>query len=64
MLMQLKPCGCRLAGLAEAFSAEEREQDRYGLHAEAGDAVQQLALLFQVGIAVGFPLDFRVDVLE
>ncbi len=38
----------RLLGAAEAFSAEEREQDRDGFHAEAGAAVQQLPLFFQM----------------
>ncbi|CAK8711454.1 MAG: hypothetical protein CDV28_1189 [Candidatus Electronema aureum] len=65
VLARIKTCvRRRLAGIAEAFSTEKREQNRDGFHAEAGDAVQQLPLLFQICIVVGFPLDFRVDVFD
>ncbi|CAK8719959.1 hypothetical protein LDFHOB_09385 [Candidatus Electronema aureum] len=65
VLARVKSCvSRRLPGAAEAFSAEEREQNRDGLGSETGDAVQQLALLFQAGIAVGFSLNFRVDLLD
>ncbi|CAK8721827.1 hypothetical protein LDFHOB_11330 [Candidatus Electronema aureum] len=42
VLARIKTCvSRRLAGIAEAFSAEEREQNRDGLGSETGDAVQQ-----------------------